>query len=244
VSSNVTVYSSKTAAVISVTNLVKNVNNYVNTTSARKTSLDSMVLVTKKNITMIAAGINVYNSVSVPNSVVNNVVNRATSGNLISIMVVSSSVNDSLLSRVQYGFNVSKRLLAAKNITAQAVRLYRRNATSGKWTALPTNIISSNSTQYFFSAASPGMSIYAIGFGYLATNITTNSTAVMPKPVPGSTFVPPIAVIVVILLVFVAALAIIYLTIFRRERQDYPPEGSIPPYNPPEIGIPPAAPPA
>ena len=223
VPSNVTVYGSRgNAAVVSVTNLVRNSSNYVNTTSTSKISLNSMVVVPRKNITALAAGITFYGSVVASNAVSAAIASKTNAGNVISVMVINSSVNDSLIKAVQYGFNVSKRLLAAKNVNPKEIRLYRQNVSAGKWSALPTNFTGSNATQYFYSATSPGMSIYAIGFGYLESNLTqTNSTNILPAATPQKTILDPLVMTAVLLLV-VAAM-IVYLALFRKGRSDLPP---------------------
>jgi len=224
VPSNVTVYGSSrgNAAVISVTNLIRNSSNYVNTTSTSKISLNSMVVVPRKNITALAAGITFYGSVVASNAVSAAIASKTNIGNVISVMVINSSVNDSLIKAVQYRFNVSKRLLAAKNVNPREIRLYRQNVSAGKWSALPTNFTGSNATQYFYSATSPGMSIYAIGFGYLESNLTqTNSTNILPAATPQKTILDPLMMTAVLLLA-VAAM-IIYLALFRKGRSDLPP---------------------
>ena len=228
VPSNVTVYSSRgNAAVISITNLVRNSSNYVNTTSASRLSLDSVAITSRKNITTLAAGITVYNSISSANAVPSSIVHRTNAGNVIGIIVINSSVNDSLIKTVQYRFNVSKRLLAMKSISPQSVHLYRQNATAAKWAALPTNLTGSNATQYFYAATSPGMSIYAIGFGYLESNITqTNSTNLLPTQTSQKKIFDPLFMLVVLLLVIAAA--IVYLALFRRGGSNFPPESAAP----------------
>ena len=232
VPSTVTVYSSKrNSAVISVTNLVRNSSNYVNTTSAKRISLNSMVLVPSRNITALAAGITVYNSVSASNTITSAIASNTNLGNVIGVIVINSSVNDSLIKAVQYRFNVSKRLLTMGGVSPQSVRLYRQNITAARWIALPTNLTGSNATQYFYSATSPGLSIYAIGFGYLETNITeTNTTSLLPKIPSQKSIIDPLTLVAILL--FVVALVIVYLTLFRRESN--PPEYSVPQSNPPK----------
>jgi PGF-pre-PGF domain-containing protein len=225
VPSNVTVYGSMGGtAVVSVTNLVRNASNYVNTTIPGRMPLRSMVVVPRKNITALAAGITTYNSISSSSAATGIIASNANSGNVIGVIVVRSSVNDSLISAVQYKFNVSRALLAAKGTAPQSVRLYRQNVTAARWVALPTNLTGSNSTQYFYTAASPGMSVYMIGLGYIEANITENKTTSAPfTPTLQTTMVGPLTIVVIMLLA--AAMVIVYLTLFRKGRpDDNPPE--------------------
>ncbi len=242
VPSNITVYSSKSTSVVSVTNLVKNVSSYVNTTRAKGTALASLVVVPKNNITALAAGIHVYNS-SASNVFSGNIISKQTFGNVISMMMINSSVKDSLLNKVQYKFNISKKLLSSRNLTTNAVRLYRHNSTSGKWYALPTSLTGSNGTQYFFTATSPGFSFYAISFGYIETNITsvTNSTPTVQPPSKVLAF--PMEFILATVLLFVVVVLIAYFVFMKKGNPKSPPGAGMPPQNPPEMGVPPQSPP-
>jgi len=184
-------------------------------------------VVPRKNITALAAGITVYNSVSAASSAVAGAIaSRTNAGNVIGVIVVNSSVNDSLISMVQYKFNVSKALLSIQGIAPGSVHLYRQNLTAAKWVALPTNLTGSNSTQYFFTATSPGMSVYMIGFGYLETNITAvNTTNVQSAKTPQNTKIDPLLLVAGLLLL--VAIVVVYFALFRTGRSEPPQEPSV-----------------
>ncbi len=85
-------------------------------------------------------------------------------GSVYSYVYVNSTMNDSGISSVMYSFNVSKAWISSHGYDPEYVRLYRASASSYSWQGLATSLTGSNSTDYFYSASSPGMSVYAVSY--------------------------------------------------------------------------------
>ncbi len=72
---------------------------------------------------------------------------------------LSDNINDSVISRADIEFQVSKNWVTANVVNTSTVTLYRW---TGEWAKLETKQIKSNSTHLFYSAESPGFSYFVI----------------------------------------------------------------------------------
>ena len=222
VPSNVTTYSGGSSAAVSITNLVVNSSSSVNTSTIWKTPLSSIKIMPKQNLTTLVAGIRVYKNTS--NGFANGIIATQFSSNVISIIVINSSVSDSLIGSVQYGFNLSKSALAARGVGTDSVHLFRYNKTSGTWLLLPISMTGSDDTQYFFSAKSPGFSVYALAFGYIdtRTNYTTIPTTTVPQQFSFDSGMISKAAIIVAAIVLVVG--VVYILMLKKREPEFPTE--------------------
>lgn len=72
-----------------------------------------------------------------------------------------SGLNDSQISNVIINFRVNSSWVEENRINISGLSIYR-NPGNGNWTELPTTFIGNDSSYDYFSALSPGFSIYAI----------------------------------------------------------------------------------
>ena len=124
-------------------------------------------------------------------------------GRVYSYIYVNSTMNDSSISGVTYSFNVSKAWIAAHGYNQRYISLYRATASNPLWNRLPTTLVGSNSTDYFYSATSPGMSVYAISY---SAPIQQQTAAV---PTQKGSYLDAMILTVVILLIVAAYYALL-----------------------------------
>ncbi|WP_380676853.1 right-handed parallel beta-helix repeat-containing protein [Salinigranum sp. GCM10025319] len=89
------------------------------------------------------------------------------SGLALSYLTVDHSIDDENVDEVVFRFRVSRAGLAAAGLSTGDVTLYRY--VDGSPTALPTSFVRSTPTAYVFEATSPGLSVFAVGAGEVAT---------------------------------------------------------------------------
>jgi len=97
------------------------------------------------------------------------------SGDVYSYLEIDTqNVIDSDVTNAVITFKVSKSWIAANNIDENSVKLHRY--TDGNWSALSTHILSEDSTEVYYSADSPGFSIFAIAAEKVQQPVATVGT--------------------------------------------------------------------
>lgn len=169
--SNITIMSNDKAYVVGMTNMVGGVENRFDT-HGLKQEFNNISVVVKHNFTNYDMAVIHNSNLSTSGcttlacwkeSIVKGVPPDSAPDLTYSYVFVNSTINDSEIVRVTYGFNVSKQWVQEQNISGNDVVLYRANATTREWEQLPTKLVGENATDYFYTAVSPGMSLYAIG---------------------------------------------------------------------------------
>ncbi|MDH5443589.1 MAG: right-handed parallel beta-helix repeat-containing protein, partial [Hadesarchaea archaeon] len=95
--------------------------------------------------------------------------------------ITVQNLSDADIDYVVISFKVEKSWLNASGIDPTTVALYRYSG--GVWMTLPTEIVSEDATYFYYSARSPGLSVFSIS-GYAKVTPTPPSPA-PPPPSPG-----------------------------------------------------------
>ncbi len=183
VPTNVTTYKSKSATVVSITNVPSGFATYVNITKS-SLPIKNMTFSTKVNFTASAISIKSY-AANTTNTTITSL--SKFKGNVTAYLSVNSTIKDSNLNSVNYTFNISAAYILKNHLDARNLSMYRYNATTNTWVKLVTVLVSSNATTYIYRARSPGMSLYLIyapALNYSTANVeitvaptnATNST--------------------------------------------------------------------
>lgn len=87
---------------------------------------------------------------------------------------------DQYVSHVTYDFSVADSWIESHNISSSSIRLFKYQ--SDKWLPLPTQVVSSNTTQTLFSSNSSSFSNYVISYvtGNTQSSSSTNMILIMP----------------------------------------------------------------
>lgn len=247
VPSNQTTYRGNQSAVVSVTNLVSGFNDTLNVKGS-SLPFDNITFSTRQNFTTYVLGVRAY-AANTTNLTLSGKQVPKPPGLPISYISISSTANDSSINAVNYTFNVSRSYLLRNNLTSNTLALYRFNATTSTWAKLVTTLIGSNSTNYFYDARSPGMSLYAVSgisnavIGNLThilnpTTIASQTNATSPVSSSSSGFqIPTTAWVVgVIVVVIIAAVGISFRRFVKPEEPPQPPIYSNPPPPPVNLG--------
>jgi PGF-pre-PGF domain-containing protein len=103
--------------------------------------------------------------------------------------IVAENVIDAQIGSVVISFKVEKSWITANGIDMSTIALYRYDLATGEWTPLPTTYLSEDDTYAYFSAVSPGLSVFAV-----------TGTPVAP-PLPWMVYVVGIGLIVLIIVI-------------------------------------------
>ncbi|TES83951.1 MAG: PGF-pre-PGF domain-containing protein, partial [Hadesarchaea archaeon] len=108
--------------------------------------------------------------------------------------ITVQNLSDANIDYVVISFKVEKSWLNANGIDPTTVALYRYSG--GVWMTLPTEIVSEDATYVYYSARSPGFSVFSIS-GYAKVTPTPPaptppppSPGPLPEPTPGGTAPP------------------------------------------------------
>jgi hypothetical protein len=215
--SNITIFSNGSKFVVGITNLASGVDNFVNT-GALKQEFKNISIVVSRNFTgsdIAVIGRSPSNVTDCPDVACMKA--RLSEGkvpimgpyNTYSYVYVNATLNDSYIIRVNYSFNVSKSWVQSSNVSKDKVTLYRFNDTSDAWERLPTTLVGENTTNYFYTAVSPGFSLYAIGTDAPEQQPIANTV--------GSTSNPPYYLYAA-LLIIVLALILGYFSLLSKRK--------------------------
>jgi PGF-pre-PGF domain-containing protein len=148
-----------------------------------------------------------------------------------------TNLDDSSINGVKIKFTVPKSWLTSNNIASSDVRLVRYY--NGIWTPLSTTKQSEDTTNVYYQADSPGLSLYAISTQsaqqsapVVNTTNTTNTTAVVtpttPTPTtpttPEATPTTPTSAsgsnawIIIVIIVVVAIAAIVIFIVYKKKK--------------------------
>lgn len=181
--SNQTTYIGRGSAVASLTNVVQGFNTTVDVRGPGA-PIGNITFSTRQNFTASVIGVKAY-----PGNATINASGHALPpppGHPVNYVAINCSIGDASISAVNYTFNVSRAYVEAQNLTASDMRLYRYNTTTSTWVQLNTTMVGSNSTQYFFKARSPGMSLYVVS-GVSAAVIANLTGSGAPSSASGQT---------------------------------------------------------
>lgn len=164
---SVNVSSTFSATLPSVLNNTLNSVNVTNFTG----DLVSLSFLANKNLNNVTISI-INSSTSAPSFQINS------SGSFYQGFDINlTGMNDSDLSKVILNFRVNKTWISKNNLNVSTVALYRNSGNSPTWTKLPTTEIDQDSSYYYFSAVSPGFSIYKIFAESLNLLVNSNPSA-------------------------------------------------------------------
>jgi len=184
--STINVYHESGSVVIGATNLPSGMINKMNI-SDPTIALRNVSLVLRNNYTHFAAGItesaaNTTQSCASlscwRSSLDRGIAGDRPPGLIYAYLYINSTVNDSGIASVRYGLNVSKAWLTAHNIAPNEVGFYRANSSVAEWDRLPLTMVGQNATQYFYTAASPGLSLYVISAYRAPQQVNASTTTV------------------------------------------------------------------
>jgi len=97
--------------------------------------------------------------------------------------ITKTNITDSDISGVTIKFKVEKSWLTANGIDVNTIKLKR--LVGSTWTDLPTTLLTQDTTYYYFEAASPGLSLFAItGQKIIQTTTTTTRTTTTTPTIP------------------------------------------------------------
>ena len=191
INSTINVYHESGSVVIGATNLPSGMINKMEI-SDPTIALRNVSIVLTHNYTHFAAGITENGANTAQScaslscwrsSLSRGIAGDKPPGLIYAYLYINSTVNDSGIASVRYGINVSKNWLAAHNIDGGEVAIYRANQTVAEWDRLPLVMVGQNATQYFYTAASPGLSLYAIS-AYRAPVQQNATTTVVTSTAP------------------------------------------------------------
>jgi PGF-pre-PGF domain-containing protein len=106
--------------------------------------------------------------------------------------IIAENLSDAQIENVTIRFRVEKSWIAQNGIDIQTIALNRYDPATGDWTPLPTMFLSEDDTYAYFSAVSPGLSVF--GISGLPTTTTTpppTTTTTTPPPTTTTTTTPP-----------------------------------------------------
>ena len=86
--------------------------------------------------------------------------------------IVAENITDADIESVTITFEVEKSWIAQNGIDMQTITLNRYDPVSGDWTFLPTTFLFEDDTYAYFSAVSPGLSVFAISGQVLQPDFT------------------------------------------------------------------------
>jgi PGF-pre-PGF domain-containing protein/uncharacterized repeat protein (TIGR01451 family) len=104
------------------------------------------------------------------------------------LCVITENIAPASVGRATIEFRVERSWVAAEKIDEGTIRLYRYDAAAERWDPLPTKKVGEDAGHLYFSASSPGLSVFAV----------TGSRA---KPFPWATLTAVMAVLIVVLVV-------------------------------------------
>jgi len=90
------------------------------------------------------------------------------------IQITTQNLNDSNVASGTINFKVSTSWMNSNNVNPSSITLMRY--VNGNWVALPTTLINSDSSYYYFQATTPGFSYFAITTFAATTTQTTTQT--------------------------------------------------------------------
>ena len=87
-----------------------------------------------------------------------------------SFKIETIGINDTNIKEAIIEFKVNKTWIDEQGGTSDEISLYRKNETTSEWNSLATNLIDNDSDYYYFSATSPGFSIFVVVIDLSACN--------------------------------------------------------------------------
>ena len=112
--------------------------------------------------------------------------------------IVAENISDADIDVVLIEFRVEKAWVSAENIDPDTIALRRWDPIAEVWESLPTTMIGEDDTYYYYSAESPGLSVFAVSgltLGPAPAEFELSNLVVDPSEVgPGGTVTVSIAV--------------------------------------------------
>jgi PGF-pre-PGF domain-containing protein len=96
--------------------------------------------------------------------------------------IAADNLSDAQIENVVIQFRVEKSWIAEKGINMHTITLNRFDPAEN-WMSLPTTFLSEDNAYAYFSAVSPGLSVYEISGQALTTTTTTTSPATIPPTI-------------------------------------------------------------
>ncbi len=98
--------------------------------------------------------------------------------------IVAENITDAQIESVVIRFKVEKSWIILNDINIATITLNRYDSLTGEWTSLPTTYLSEDDTYVYFSAVSPGLSIFGVsGSTIIPANFELSNLVITPSEV-------------------------------------------------------------
>ena len=97
--------------------------------------------------------------------------------------IVAENITDAQIGSVAIRFKVEKSWIIANGIDIATITLNRYDPLTGEWTSLPTTYLSEDDTYVYFSAISPGLSIFGVSGSTIPANFKLSNLVITPSEV-------------------------------------------------------------
>jgi len=98
--------------------------------------------------------------------------------------IVAENITDAQIGSVVIRFKVEKSWIIANDIDIATITLNHYDPLTGEWTSLPTTYLSEDDTYVYFSAISPGLSIFGVsGSTIIPANFELSNLVITPSEV-------------------------------------------------------------
>jgi PGF-pre-PGF domain-containing protein len=131
------------------------------------------------------------------------------------------NLSDAQIENVVVDFQVAMSWITSNGIDVSTITLNRYDPTTASWTALPTTLLSEDNTYAYFSAVSPGLSVFEV-LGQPTPTTTTPPTTTPPTTTPPTTTTAPpsgVWIWVAVVIVVIVVIAIVAWALTRRKKK-------------------------